>query len=59
MANVVEGHLPGANKDVLETHRQRVTPGIHGVGSIIHRQLEGLQLLHQGYNREQGSSRRG
>ena len=52
MADAVKSNLPGAHKDVLEVTRQQVAPGIQSPSGVVHRQLEGLQLLHWGCNKK-------
>ena len=48
MTNAVEGDLPNADRDVLETSADKGTPGIDGVYGRIRRQLERFQLCCQG-----------
>ena len=48
MTNAMEGNLLNAGQDVLETNGDGETPSIDSVRSHIRRQLERLQLHHQG-----------
>ena len=48
MTNVMEGDLPNADRDVLETSVDRGTPGIDDVYGRVRRQLERFQLCCQG-----------
>lgn len=55
MADAVKSDLPSAHRDVLEVVRQQIASGVQSLGDIVHRQLEGLQLLKQGYSKEDRS----
>ena len=48
MTNTVEGDLPHADQDVLETSVDRGTRGIDGIYGRVRRQLERFQLRCQG-----------
>ena len=48
MTNAVEGDLPNADRDILETSVDRGTLGNDSVHGHVCRQLERLQLHHQG-----------
>lgn len=54
MVDTMEGNVLIAHMNVLEAVCQQVASGIQSPDSIIRHQLEGLQLLYQGYNKEQG-----
>ena len=56
MTNVVEGNLLNVGQDVLETSVDEGTPSIDGVRGHIRRQLEGLQLHHQGWRLQKQES---
>ena len=58
MSDVVESHLSGAHRNVLETGLQHIALGIQGAGRIVCHQLESLQLLRQGYNEKKKGVRR-
>ena len=49
MMNAMEGDLLNMGRDVLETSVDGGTPSIDGVHGCVHRQLERLQLHHQGW----------
>lgn len=53
-ADAVEGNLLSAHRNVLETICQQVTSGIQSPSGIICRQLEGLQMPCQDYNKRVG-----
>ena len=58
ITDAMENHLLGTNGDILEAGHQHAAPGIQGVGRIICRQLEGLQFLHQSYDKKKEVIRR-
>ena len=49
MTNTVEGDLLNVGQDVLETSVDGGTPSIDDIHGHVHRQLERLQLHHQGW----------
>ena len=52
VADAVKGDLPSTHEDVLEMIHQQVTLGVQTPNCIVCHQLEGLQLLYQGYNKK-------
>lgn len=52
MADIVKSNLLSMHRDILEAIHRQVTLGVQSPGGVVRCQLEGLQLLHQGYNKE-------
>ena len=48
VTNAVEGDLPNAGRDILETSINEGTPSIDGIHGRVSRQLERFQLHRQG-----------
>ena len=53
MTNTVEGDLPNADWDILETSGDKGTPRIDGICGCVRYQLEGLQLHHQSWQSQE------
>jgi hypothetical protein len=58
VVDAVKGDLPSTHGNVLEVIHQQVAPGIQSPGDIIRLQLEGLQFLCQGCDKERKESSR-
>jgi len=56
MMNAVKGDLLNAGRNIMEASVDEGTPSIDGVRGHIRRQLEGLQLHHQGWRLQKQES---